>query len=1526
MASDPRWVEKCGKWSGEADWRQVLPHLEADPQSAAEKDGNGDLPLHWAAATQAPVEVAEALLAAHQAGAKEKNSDGNLPLHSAVQNKAPVEVVEALLAAHQAGAKEKDSDGRLPLHWAAWKQAPLEVVEALLAAHQAGAAEKDSDGNLPLYLAAANKAPVEVVEALLAAHQAGAAEKDRNGNLPLHSAVQNKAPVEVVEALLAAHQAGAAEKDRNGRLPLHSAAEKQAPVEVVEALLVAHQAGAKERDSGGSLPLHRALMNKAPVEVVEALLAAHQAGAAEKDSDGRLPLHRAAENQAPVEVVEAMLGAHPAGAEEKDGNGELPLHLVAKSQAPVEVVEALLTAHQAGAKEKDRNGWLPLHLAAGSKASVEVVEALLAAHPAGAAEKDGNGELPLHLVAKNQAPVEVVEALLAAHQAGAKEKDSVGWLPLHYAAASKAPVEVLEALLAAHQAGAAEKNSDGRLPLHLVAKNQAPVEVVEALLAAHQAGAKEKDSDDNLPLYWAVQNKAPVEVLEALLTAHQAGAAEKDSDGKLPLHWALMNKAPVEVVEALLAAHQAAAAEKDSFGDLPLHRAAWKQAPVEVVEALLAAHQAGAAEKDSRGDLPLHRAAWKQAPVEVVEALLAAHQAGAAEKGSGGRLPLHWALMNKARVEVVEALLAAHQAGAAEKDSFGNLPLHRAAWKQAPVEVVEALLAAHPAAVTVPDSKQQLPHQLAASSSPEVLVAMITAFGSPNVAAAPAALAAWQGIVSLKMAAEGVRQAVEARQELAHGWTLDGRSAYQQACGECRQAMDDALAFLGRYLVLTVAHRSATCTVLLAEDMQAGGQLVALKLMRQGDSFLREVALRQQHQLSSDFVVNVLRVHLAAEVSGVAGIEERLHQEAAGVEVHLGKDFGRDAQYSKYCFCVVMPQAERSLSSAITQGRAAAGDDWPLVRFIATNLANALDHLHKRDIVHGDIKPLNVMRSGDTYKLIDLDVAAVIGKPLGNKRPSSAHCAPEVAKLLIQCDKAAAEERRSEHVVGPIMEQLTADEAQDLWGFGVTLFHLGSGSSLWHRDDHTDDIADPEDLQRLADWDEGTARQYLRRLRATKGQPDKMALFDLVEKLLVKDPGQRRANFPNGMASVLEHPFLGSRTLDDATLEALNVKVDHDDATLKQIQQSTEGLHVVEQLSVLGRMMTTLLSHGAKSVPTLVLLLPHQSQGGMLGKLNPKTWMSNQVAVFFVDPVDMTRAATNDGKGFILECPKEVLVKAVPYLKVAATVLKAAALAGRLAGILVPDLGGFLQEMTTSLGTLQQEGLDVLSQTFKMERGDVESALEGIGAKAEGLLDEAKSAAEGAELKANENEALVLERSAAQLAALLDETHPGWREPHKLGLQKETSPKDGCTEWVKPENVALFRAKGAACLAGKASEQPAEHLGSVEAALMEAEMAKMKVEAEKEALLVEIRQLKADAGGNTGGRQQRRAPHKGVGASTSAAPQVGGASVEEQLQCQQQQYQKELRELQEQLQQKNKGIMEAVAKAKPAASGVCAIQ
>ena len=73
-------------------WARLLTELKKDPQGAKETNENGPLPLHGAAAFEAPVEVVRALLEAHPQGAKEKNEDGKTPL-----DRAETEEVRELL-------------------------------------------------------------------------------------------------------------------------------------------------------------------------------------------------------------------------------------------------------------------------------------------------------------------------------------------------------------------------------------------------------------------------------------------------------------------------------------------------------------------------------------------------------------------------------------------------------------------------------------------------------------------------------------------------------------------------------------------------------------------------------------------------------------------------------------------------------------------------------------------------------------------------------------------------------------------------------------------------------------------------------------------------------------------------------------------------------------------------------------------------------------------------------------------------------------------------------------------------------------------------------------------------------------------------------------------------------------------------------------------------------------------------------------------------------------------------------------
>ncbi|XRB22513.1 hypothetical protein RI054_31g123650 [Pseudoscourfieldia marina] len=222
-------------------WQDAVRRLNSHPNEAKQKNKDGDLPLHWAVANNAPVEVVSKLIDAYRDGVQVKNNNGNLPLHYAANYNAPVEVISKLLDAYRDGAQVKNNDGNLPLHLAAANDASVEVISKLLDAYPDGAQVKNNDSSLPLHYAAYYNAPVEVISKLLDAYPDGAQVKDNDGALPLHLAANYNAPVEVISKLLDAYRDGAQVKDNDGDLPLHWAAYYNASVEVISKLLDAHR-------------------------------------------------------------------------------------------------------------------------------------------------------------------------------------------------------------------------------------------------------------------------------------------------------------------------------------------------------------------------------------------------------------------------------------------------------------------------------------------------------------------------------------------------------------------------------------------------------------------------------------------------------------------------------------------------------------------------------------------------------------------------------------------------------------------------------------------------------------------------------------------------------------------------------------------------------------------------------------------------------------------------------------------------------------------------------------------------------------------------------------------------------------------------------------------------------------------------------------------------------------------------------------------------------------------------------------
>ena len=126
------------------------------------------------------------------------------------------------------------------------------------------------------------------------------------------------------------------------------------------------------------------------------------------------------------------------------------------------------------------------------------------------------------------------------------------------------------------------------------------------------------------------------------------------------------------------------------------------------------------------------------------------------------------------------------------------------------------------------------------------------------------------------------------------------------------------------------------------------------------------------------------------------------------------------------------------------------------VRQAAYSIAKCLQVLHAGGLVHGDLKQRNVLRVGSRRRgwvLCDMDAATPVGDIIGSDKTSTAYCPPELAE--------------TQFADGP---DVTAETSFDVWSFGVVLFELCSGQTLFSQDISNDELIAPDDQTRLCTW------------------------------------------------------------------------------------------------------------------------------------------------------------------------------------------------------------------------------------------------------------------------------------------------------------------------------------------------------------------------------------------------------------------------------------------------------------------------
>ena len=774
-----------------------------------------------------------------------------------------------------------------------------------------------------------------------------------------------------------------------------------------------------------------------------------------KDQDGKTALLKAAAN-GHANVVQLLLHL---GAD-------------AKNTTAADEEYDFLDAHY---HEYDQLKITPLW-AASSNGHKDVVAMLLANTGIEVNQPNGRGETPLW-VASEKGYIDVVELLVAApgievnkarHYYNANGK---GETPI-FVASSNGHKEVVAWLLANTGIDVNQPNGRGETPLW-VASIKGYKAVVALLLAVPGIEVNRATVDGESSLWIASSNRHK-EVVTLLLAANGIDVNQANGKGETPLFVA-SEKGITELVEMFLAVPGIDVNVATTGGVTPLWIAT-SNGYKTVVTLLLNSNGIEVNLANRRGESPLFVASEKGL-TEIVEMLLAVPGIDVNLATKDGDTPLHIADMD------IFVILFNHGADYTIKNKGGNTCFDMFTAKNKLISLTKIQLTL--------SSLEAYNYSLwfvvvqIENATDEDLFATLLAMVEPLLSSHPT---------------------------LATAKDVDGRAAVDVASKAMKLIIQSVLLWHGRYRITESRpeHISATCYVFKAVDehtidKETGHPIkVALKLMRLKTQFLRELSTRDKG-FNHEFVMNVLQTY--PEIGSTT--MDSWPDEVVGVEADATGQLTK-ANAEKF-YLLVMPLADRNLFVSLKQERW-AGKNMEEVRHVFVQLVHCVDHMHEKGVLHADLKPLNIVRTGGQWKLIDLDAACAIGKePMGHKT-SSAYIPPEAIHVDEKSFSASVRSAKGGDV-------WTAHASFDVWSLGCILYQICTTDvkPLFQcgQDDNLVGVRKGVDnLFSLAEWSPELKAEKLTDV------PDKLAR-NLLSQMLHKDPLQRPS-----LARVLAHPFL----------------------------------------------------------------------------------------------------------------------------------------------------------------------------------------------------------------------------------------------------------------------------------------------------------------------------------------------------------------------------------------------------------------
>jgi serine/threonine protein kinase len=528
----------------------------------------------------------------------------------------------------------------------------------------------------------------------------------------------------------------------------------------------------------------------------------------------------------------------------------------------------------------------------------------------------------------------------------------------------------------------------------------------------------------------------------------------------------------------------------------------------EVVTYFLSKHPKCATITDSNNELPLHWACKTNVPLYIYSQLISIYREAIYMTGKSGKTPLHTACEKRANLDVIKLLYNEFTDAIRIKDNNSDMPLHLACRNQSSIDVILFLISVFPGALLV-NSSVGLPHyRLGGWDVPNDKAFLTNIFHSIQSGDQDVTNVWVHEIINngevLCPALEQLLDENPSFLELAYLSDTQGRKTLDAAPVSIKKIFQNRLFLCGIYEILPgkPEHVSSTSIVYFANDYSQQEQglqptRVAIKFMQTKEQFLREKETRQhleKHFATSGGIRSSSRIlPILASFDGETDISIAKKLNAWGLETKP--------------FILVLPATKGTLLSIIekeSEGENAnegSTDEsnthipttrhpsWTeeVIRAIK-QIAEALADLHAAGLVHGDVKPRNIVRVDSHYKLIDMGAAVHVGQPVGLKL-STAYTAPEIALSLV------------------------ASPSLDAWSLGVTLYHMMARKSLFTADDF-DNLGNQSEVKKLREWSDIEKTDRLSRI-------NNRAARHLLSLLLYPVPLKRPS-----MRKVLSHAFL----------------------------------------------------------------------------------------------------------------------------------------------------------------------------------------------------------------------------------------------------------------------------------------------------------------------------------------------------------------------------------------------------------------